>query len=343
MFSEIIWSQDMNNLVDYRVKFICNFDYGFAGFCEGCVSNDACDEIGLPSGGVADCQSICETSYLVDIPAPSSPFSISATTTDTSCMLSNSLRNELLDFEFTKIVCPFGVAVAGTASYPDSYLLIMANIIANILDADEDGIADDPTILSFLVATSSDPPMVGGGINQSEEDRLDLLRAWGYGFSAQTWKASASEGAEEVKQIMVEEVFHMIHQWGSAQAYPLALGVDDFTTSIVCREMAKVVCCDPGWQHPENTCPDECGLSVDLPLPGTCNSADCDCVEFYHQVALTLVGATPGWYGDNMPTNENDMENMLSSEFLNMFQDESYNQIQSSSQVNGEYAGNPAR
>ena len=39
----------------------CNYDFTTSGFCEDCVSNDSCDNIGLPSLGVADCQSICES------------------------------------------------------------------------------------------------------------------------------------------------------------------------------------------------------------------------------------------------------------------------------------------
>jgi len=280
-----------------------------------------------------------EGGNLPEISTPSSPFSISLTSDDTSCSLSSSQRNELVRKDFTKIVCPFGVAITGTSSYPDSYLLHMANVVANILDADEDGIADDSEILSYLKATSSNPPVVGGGIDREEESKIDTVRSFGYGFSAQTWKADEFEGEEVVKSIMVEEVFHMIHQWGSAQAHPEALGVEDFSSSVVCRELSKVVCCNPGWQHPENLCLGSgCGSSVNLPLPGTCRQANCDCVEFYHQVALTLVGATPGWYGENMPTNQEDMESMLSSDFLDMFRDEAYSQIQNATQINGEYS-----
>jgi len=39
----------------------CNYDYTTSGSCEDCALNDLCDNIGLPSLGVADCQSICES------------------------------------------------------------------------------------------------------------------------------------------------------------------------------------------------------------------------------------------------------------------------------------------
>ena len=51
---------------------------------------------------------------------------------------------------------------------------------------------------------------------------------------------------------------------------------------------------------------------------GTCNEASCDCVEWFHQAALMYVGATPGWYGKEMPRTQTAMKDMLSTEFKTM-------------------------
>ena len=51
---------------------------------------------------------------------------------------------------------------------------------------------------------------------------------------------------------------------------------------------------------------------------GTCNEASCDCVEWFHQAALIYVGATPGWYGKEMPRTQTAMKDMLSTEFKTM-------------------------
>ena len=51
---------------------------------------------------------------------------------------------------------------------------------------------------------------------------------------------------------------------------------------------------------------------------GTCNDPNCDCVEFFHQAALVYVGATPGWFGREMPTTQRAMKKMLSTEFKAM-------------------------
>ena len=54
---------DCNNDDGCPDEQFCNYDGNYdvspSGFCENCVSNDLCDNIGLPSLGVVDCQSLC--------------------------------------------------------------------------------------------------------------------------------------------------------------------------------------------------------------------------------------------------------------------------------------------
>jgi len=69
-------------------------------------------------------------------------------------------------------------------------------------------------------------------------------------------------------------------------------GVNDFTSTI-CKEMAALECVKPGWWHEENTCPNgerTTGNASPPPLAGTCNTANCDCVEFYQQAVTISVG-----------------------------------------------------
>ena len=78
----------------------------------------------------------------------------------------------------------------------------------------------------------------------------------------QTWKIEdkiedndvvRSEGSAGIKKVIIEETFHMLHQFGWAKAFPDALGVDDHKSSILGRECARLQCKSPGWHHDENT------------------------------------------------------------------------------------------
>jgi len=50
------------------------------------------------------------------------------------------------------------------------------------------------------------------------------------------------------KGITNEEVFHL-YTHALARLFPTAVGDRDFTTSVSCREMAKLTCLQPGWHH----------------------------------------------------------------------------------------------
>lgn len=111
-----------------------------------------------------------------------------------------------------------------------------------------------------------------------------------------------------------------------AKVFPDQMHEEDFTTSIACREAARLQCLTPGWHHPENTCPngnpDPSGTAPSSPLAtGSCTAANCDCVEFFNQAVLGLIGQAPGWRSDNMPTDVAGFESMLSTEFKTMVKD----------------------
>ena len=63
------------------------------------------------------------------------------------------------------------------------------------------------------------------------------------------------DGSEEdIKRTVVEEIFHMMTQWGWGSAFHKDVGSRDWS-SVACTEMQRVACSKPGWMHPENKCP----------------------------------------------------------------------------------------
>jgi len=83
--------------------------------------------------------------------------------------------------------------------------------------------------------------------------------------------------------------------------------------------MARLQCLKPGWYHNENKCPngnpDVSGKAPSSPLKGTCETADCDCVEFFNQAILGLIDQDGSWLSENMPTTLEGYKSMLSEEF----------------------------
>ena len=231
---------------------------------------------------------------------------------------------------FTKCVFgPFDVLVAGTSDYPDSYMLTAGVIVAEILDQDKDGRADDPNVvcqLSFACA-GEDAPVLQGAPTRAQEEVGDGLGEDGfvYAFSLQTHHcADGGCSAAVARDIITEEAHHMITQIGYSQAYPAELGMESWD-SVACAEMARASCVT--WRHPENTCPSP-GSHTDPPLAGTCNDPGCDCVEWFHQVILVLAGQVPGWTSDLLPTTAAALRPTLSSEFTSLVSDPAFHLLQ---------------
>ena len=129
---------------------------------------------------------------------------------------------------------------------------------------------------------------------------------------------------------------------GYAKAHPKALGMSDFTSSVVGRETARLQCVKPGWWHPENTCPANSprtpGDPAASPLgpgDGDCTDPDCDIAEFYKQALFLMIGASPRdnpknaymWFSDYMPQTQAGAKGMLSAEFKQMIADPRYHQL----------------
>mmetsp|Transcript_30552 Transcript_30552/g.36312 ORF Transcript_30552/g.36312 Transcript_30552/m.36312 type:complete len:346 (+) Transcript_30552:79-1116(+) len=254
-----------------------------------------------------------------------------------ACMMHSDLVSSLQKNGFTKVVCPFGILLFATDEYPDNLLKYGANIIANMIDADNDGLPDNPDVKNALahLGRYSEGYALVCGTSSSEERQEEHIKGLKYTFSCQTWKGESDNDSE--KAIMFEEAFHMMNS-GWADIYPDIFGFDSFEDSLICRETARLQCVRPGWWHPENTCPVGAPFSpgssfVSSPLSpgaGDCTEPSCDCAEFYRQ-AMTLYmdwDDLPFWYSEYMPRTKNEFKAMASDELLAMMADPQYNQPQ---------------
>jgi len=106
---------------------------------------------------------------------------------------------------------------------------------------------------------------------------------------SEIWAAEENIPPEVLRnRIRFEEAFHVMTQFGYGAEWPSQFSTNEETYSILVSECEKATCV--WWQHPENNCPDM--LSWDDPEPcntveectGGCLEANCNCVEWYHQV-----------------------------------------------------------
>ena len=201
------------------------------------------------------CAGTAASSSLPDPGTVLSPFDIispdDAKTKCDNANINNAVVSLLKSKSLTKVACPFGVPVVGHKDFPTGYVLYAANVLARLLDKNQDGAVDDAAVLKGLKDYKA---MAIGGISQATEEWDGSVPGSNWiTFGLQVWKGP--ENVAWAKRTLVEEIFHMVTQWGWGIAYPSDVGSNDFTTSIACREMKRVACCNPGWMHSENRCP----------------------------------------------------------------------------------------
>ena len=231
-------------------------------------------------------------------------------------------RAALRDAGMTRVAMPFGVLLAADAGMPPAYVVEAAAILAEMMDQDLDGVADDPVVAAALarrdvawLAMPMDP-------ERWEEEQLPrLVEDLGYDIIIPEWwmEVSGPEPDRRGRAVMVEEIHHFMTQFGFSTVYPDVFGVEDWS-SVLGRETDRARC--TFWQHPENDCP---GSPAEI--PGDCTDPSCDAVEFYQQVAVLRAGMEPGWFGIGFPRDAGELEALLGAELKAAMDDPRYHQL----------------
>jgi hypothetical protein len=213
---------------------------------------------------------------------------------------------------FTKCAEPFGILIAGTKKITNKSVLAMAKVVAELLDQNKDGVADDSKVVGqlkcnawFRLHTSAMTVTLSGRSWSFDVDKF--WTTWGY-------------GEKQKNQVRAEEAHHAITQVGYGNAYPSVFGTT--TKSTLVKECNKATC--DWWTHPENKCLKKKPLLKNVrncmksfaSYPGelypynggskctasqnkeTCSEASCNCIEWYHQVNMILAGQTPSWIAE---------------------------------------------
>ncbi len=132
---------------------------------------------------------------------------------------------------FDKHTSVFGIDIFATASMQNNQILHAANMMAEYLDNDEDGNVDDPFVVAEMNRRNA-ALIVFEDENEFEnlfeeiEDTPgaeDIFQSWQTLFDQDIVPNGASFGEFDAT---LEEVLHLISQFGYANAYPEAFGED---------------------------------------------------------------------------------------------------------------------
>ena len=236
--------------------------------------------------------------------------------------LSTEAKTTMMEAGITKCSMPFGILIGADQNIDDTYVLKVAQIVAEMLDQDRNGSADDTALQIELQQWNRAWLAMPANQQTWETTQLPLLyQHLGYDIIVPTWWMGSGQGEPDTRaiQVMVEEVTHFITQFGWSSVYPEQFGVNNWS-SVIAQETQSAQC--DWWQHPENDCPDS-----PAEYPGECNAPSCDVVEFYHQVLIMRAGMTPGWLGIGFPETKEELEEKLSQQIKDIMDDPQYHQL----------------
>ena len=136
----------------------------------------------------------------------------------------------------SQFVMAFGVPVYGAPEVSEEKLLHAATMMAEYLDNDEDGAADDSSVVQSMVENNAALVMF------PTADDLESSGIFESPWIDQIWGQDLSEDETAVPgrfDATLEEVLHLINTAGHAQVYPDRLGMEGTTELTEAMDLAR--------------------------------------------------------------------------------------------------------
>lgn len=108
----------------------------------------------------------------------------------------------------------------------EAQLLHVASVVADLLDQNEDGLADDPQLQSALANGGALMPVLAYEGSPAEEDLWNEYEGDGISAVLYADEIDPSQPGHWGADATVEEVLHTLHHVGHVEMYPAAFGLD---------------------------------------------------------------------------------------------------------------------
>lgn len=198
----------------------------------------------------------------------------------------NSAKNPLA-MHFPKSISVFGTLIVGTAKTSDAAMLHAANVMAEYLDNNEDGIVDNPAVADHLKTKGATLLM---GVTQDEIQslmgKLPQNDAYQDLYASEVIVGDSEKMKGEGFDATLEEVLHLISHVGYAGVYPSVFGESVGSALADAMDVAR------GGQFIKipASYPKEAWYTYD---DKTCNYA-CMVTEYFYWSLTSMLGAQDG-------------------------------------------------
>jgi len=190
-------------------------------------------------------------------------------------------NNDGILSKFNRKVVVFGIDIYAVAQVEDIKLLHAANVMAQYLDNNEDGVIDDQAVIDKMLENRAFMVMWK---NESDLNEFPSGRLGQDLGNEETNPSYVSSGKTGRFDASLEEVLHIINNAGHSYAYPQAFGQMQGSDLANAMDIAR------GGQF----------LSIPASYPvdawytyddNTCEYADCQTIEYLYWALTSMLGA----------------------------------------------------
>jgi len=182
---------------------------------------------------------------------------------------------------FNRKVDVFGIDIYAVAEVEDAKLLHAANVMAQYLDNDEDGVIDDPLVLDKMLENRAYLVMWNKESDLTEPPSGRTGQDLGNDETNPTYVSSGKTGRFDAS---LEEVLHIINNAGHSNAYPSAFGQNQGSDLANAMDIAR------GGQFFSipSSYPVDAWYTYD---DSTCDYASCQTIEYLYWALTSMIGA----------------------------------------------------
>lgn len=190
------------------------------------------------------------------------------------------VSDPLLSQFFSKSIEVFGIFIVASENTPDSKVLHAAHVMAEYLDNDEDGQVDDPAVVASMVSKQATLVMFQDENEAESSGIFDAEIPEDRGFQDLYGEETNESGRFDAS---LEEVLHLISNYGYELVYPEALGTERPTQLTEAMDLAR----GGYFASVPTSYPDEAWYHYD---DYTCDYR-CMAVEYFYWALTTKLGA----------------------------------------------------
>lgn len=138
---------------------------------------------------------------------------------------------------FTKGISIFGVNILATNGVSEKKLIHAANVMAELIDNDENGEVDNSCVVKKLNELEAFVSMYNEDESEISMEFLKMLGSEGNSTGLGAFETTVNYESENQHDASIEEIFHLITQFGYSKMYPAIFGESNESESLLAKAM----------------------------------------------------------------------------------------------------------